>query len=225
MNNTSNEKFYEILGLLPESLNAEPASPRDLIQTVAQHLIQPERFAAADYRAYDLNNVLAYLRKSHVYYLDKKLPEIDQNMHHLHQIFPKERLFHILNAFFQQYKTLLIEHIDHEENTVFNYVDYLLTYRQLPSEQELKTFLLGNTSLSGFLDSHTDTENDLTAMRQLLGDSDQYKQLHPISLLLNQIASLENHLNIHARIEDEVFIPKAMELEDQLNKKHKSTST
>jgi len=217
MNNTINTSYYEILGVLPEQLNAEHPSRRHLIETVAQHLVQPERFSAAEYVSFDLNNILSYLRKSHVYYLEKKLPEINQNMHHLDQLFPGERLFHILNAFFQQYQTLLIEHIEHEETTVFNYVDYLLKYRHLPSPDELNKFLLGNTSLNDFLANHTDTENDLSAMRQLLGSADQYKQLHPISLLLNQIASLENHLNIHARIEDEVFIPKAMELEEKLH--------
>ncbi len=216
MKNFSYDKAREVVGFVPDALQVKNSNAQQLITTVSHHLLQPESFSAKDYASKDLASILLYLRKSHVFYLDKKLPEIDQNIHHLHALYPNEQLFNILKAFFQDYQELLAQHIEEEESTIFNYIDYLVRYDQRPSEQELNMFLLGCTSLEKFIQTHSDTEKDLTVMRQLLGSSEQYKQLHPISLLLHQMATLENHLHIHARIEDEVLIPKALELEAKL---------
>lgn len=204
--NSSKHEFW--------NYNTENDSDFTLGERIAQDVQRPEFFNAKDYLNEELSDVLIYLKESHTYYRSKKLPEIEQQMLHLHSKFPEFRLFKILYLFFQDYKKHLIEHIEREEKTVFSYVELLLR-SQKPTDKERILLLQGSPSLNDFLEEHTDTEQDLSAMRKILNSDASYKQLHPISMLLHQLSNLENHLNIHARIEDEVFVPKALDLEKE----------
>lgn len=188
---------------------------RVLTDRLSEEIVKPELFNPSNYAEQPLHVILEYLRESHRYYLSKKLPEIEQQLFHLYAKFPEYRLFKVLYLFFQDYKVHLIKHIDSEERTVFTYVDLLLKAKQ-PSKEERMILLQGSPSLNHFIQEHHDTEKDLTAMRKILKSDDTYQQLHPTSMLLHQLSSLENHLNIHARLEDEVFVPKALELEKSI---------
>tara|TARA_B100000508_G_scaffold140085_1_gene139997 strand:+ start:91252 stop:91914 length:663 start_codon:yes stop_codon:yes gene_type:complete len=211
----SNEEIKSILGFfsidkieLPEAM--------ELAQSVVEDIKRPELFEARKYDKFSTEMILKYLRSSHEVYLSKKLPEIEQQLIHVHNKFPEYRLFHILYLFFKDYKNHLTSHIEHEENTVFRYIEYLLKANKEVSIVESIQILQGSPSLNHFLDEHTDTEQDLTAMRKVLNSDVEYKQLHPISMLLNQLSILENNLKVHAKLEDEVLLPKALELEAKL---------
>lgn len=204
-----------------EPLNYNPGNDRSkrisssLSERIAHDIQRPSFFDPKEYEKEELSTILDHLKKSHTYYLSKKLPEIEQQMMHLYSKFPEYRLFKVLYLFFQDYKGHLIDHIEQEEKTVFTYVSALLRSEK-PSNEERMLLLQGSPSLNDFLEEHTDTEQDLSAMRKILKSDASYKQLHPISMLLHQLSSLENHLNIHARIEDEVFVPKALTLEKEI---------
>ncbi len=214
LNINSSDDLEKIIGFIPDTATSNKLT-LSLYQQVAEDLRRPLLFKIEQYSSFELKDVLSYLKMSHEFYLSKKLPEIEQQLTHVYTKFSEYKLFRILHMFFQEYKTHLVEHIEREENTIFKYVDLLLSTNCAPSEEHRFYFLQGSPSLNHFLANHSDTEQDLSAMRKVLKSENNYKQLHPISMLLNQLASLENHLNIHARIEDEVFVPKVLKLEKE----------
>jgi regulator of cell morphogenesis and NO signaling len=205
----------KIIGFVPEQ-GTNNSNTKLIFDQIAEDLKRPSLFNAENYSSFELKAVLSYLRMSHEFYLSKKIPEIEQQLVHIYNKFPEYKLFRLLYLFFKDYKSHLVEHIEQEESTVLKYVNYLVNKPSSCSIVERMLILQGSPSLNHFLDSHNDTEQDLSAMRKVLRSEEKYKQLHPISMLLNQLAALENHLNIHARIEDEVFVPKALELEKEL---------
>ena len=211
------DDIEKIIGFTPEKRTSNKKH-QQLFNLIAEDLEKSSLFNPENYSSFELKDVLSYLRMSHKYYLSKKLPEIEQQLLHVYNKFPDYKLFRILYLFFKEYKSHLIEHIDKEENTVFKYVDHLLGNPKNSAPEERLYLLQGSPSLNHFLANHTDTEQDLSAMRKVLQNDEDYRQLHPISMLLNQLATLENHLNIHARIEDEVFVPMALKLEQELLK-------
>ncbi len=214
LNMNSSDNLEKIIGFIPDTTTSNKLS-LSLYQQVAEDLKRPSLFKIENYSSFELKDVLSYLTMSHEFYLSKKLPEIEQQLVHIYSKFPEYKLFRVLYLFFQEYKSHLIEHIEQEENTVFKYVNGLINKPVDNSMEGRMLILQGSPSLNHFLTNHKDTEQDLSAMRKVLKSEDSYRQLHPISMLLSQLASLENHLSIHARIEDEVFVPKALELERQ----------
>lgn len=168
-----------------------------------------------------LNELLSYLKKSHVFYLQKKLPEIEQTSI---QVFKKYNDSHPLLAymcmFFSEYKKHLIKHIAYEEKKLFPYISKLLKadFENWSVENTLN--LLNEFSTREFLSQHSNVEDELTEVRKvILNSTAQSKTPLPYNVLINQLHYFEIELTKHAIIEDEVLIPKVIELEAHLLKK------
>ena len=72
-------------------------------------------------------------------------------------------------------------------------------------------------NIAKFEEAHHDTEEDLSAVRNVI---EQYTAAQTneslYRVLLHQLQTLEQDLAVHALTEDEVLIPKALELEQKL---------
>ena len=158
--------------------------------------------------------IIDYLKKTHKYYLNKRLLEIEQS---ITVTYSNEALKNLLQQFFLQMKEDLINHIREEEGTLFPYINTL--YKAFNAEEKL-TFSdkLKNYSLELFEASHNDEveNNILEVKRYIIESSASVVELSPYRVLLSQLDSFEQELRIHALVEDEILIPKARVLEMEL---------
>lgn len=186
------------------------------VEVLIKNYADPECFAAEDFASFSLEAVLEYLRRTHVLYVYKRLPEIAQSIHILQTGYDEpDILLQALDVFFKHYSKHLIEHIETEENSLFLYVDKLIKLR---SQGELICRDCIQTGiLSQFDHDHDDTELDLRHVRGVLRSFlPTAENQTPYRILMNRLRNFELDLHVHSRIEEEVLIPKAEELEKEL---------
>ncbi len=160
--------------------------------------------------------IVDYLRKTHQYYLNKKMMEIEQNIHLLLHNYPVAHpLLIILDQFYKDYKDHLSNHIQFEEAVL---LPYILHLEKVEAGTENWTGFKADFTLNMFLEQHHDTEEDLQKVREAIlhysppsGNQSLYR------ILVSQLQVFEKDLAVHALIEDEVLLPRAIALEKKLS--------
>lgn len=178
-------------------------------------------FPQKQLQKYPVQNILKYLRNTHYYYIEKKLPELELLLQETIRVcYRDEKTIQLITSFFSGYKEQLTRHIEKEEKEVFPYV-YWLETMQLGREIDKE---LGqnftNYSIKKYKNTHDDVEEKLHDLQNLIikylpKPSDMYA----CNKLLFEIFILENDLNDHSRIEEKVMIPKALSMEKDLTEK------
>jgi len=173
-------------------------------------------FPSEELKKFPIAAIIHYLRETHTFYLDKKIPEIELSFTGLSKnySFSHPQLL-ILANLFMDYKKDLIEHVEFEEYIFFPYILELLKVKN--HKKELKAYGLDKYSIALFIQEHHHEEAVLTSIRASI--EKKFKKTYtplPFKVFLNQIKSLEKDLLIHARIEDEVLLPMALLLEKEV---------
>lgn len=157
-------------------------------------------------RGASIKELLIYLSLTHTYYLNKKLPEIEQSLFHIlnKQAFLETDLIY-LSVFFNKYRHQLEGHIRYEEEVFFPYVQRLLNDNTLVCDIKHQVNL--------FMSQHTPIEEELEIVIQLMKNR-LMKQPNILSfnVLLTQIDTLALDLRLHAIIEEQVLVPKVKAL-------------
>ncbi len=165
--------------------------------------------------------LLDYLKKSHQFYLFKKLPEMELTALEVFKQYNQSHpLLSYLCVFFNSYKKQLVDHINFEEKKLFPYISSLIRIdsENAPAGQILS--VLEQFSAREFISKHSNIESELQDVRKsILNYSDSGNTPLPFKIFLNQLHYFEQDLNRHAIIEDEILIPKVIELEAHLLKK------
>ena len=185
------------------------------------HTFEDEKtFSENDYQKFSLEVIIDYIRKTHNYYLAKKLCEIEQSIGILLKDYSGSHpLLHILNNFFSEYTRDLTSHISVEEKQLLPYITCLLKFEKGEIEEEKYFTATKNYSLKTFVESHHDTEQDLSNVRKaILNYQPPTTNQTPYRILITQLHAFEIDLSVHALIEDKVLIPRALQLEEKLNK-------
>jgi regulator of cell morphogenesis and NO signaling len=176
-------------------------------------------FSAKDFDAFPIEMIVDYIQRTHLWYFEKKLPEIEQSIHLLSSYYESHHpILAALQNFFHRYLRDLTEHISAEEKQLLPYIDLLGKAAQGPAH--FSEFLLARRdySIDHFLREHHDTEDELKDIRRtirLYEPPSTNESLYRI--LLTQLQVFEQDLSVHAHIEEEVLIPKARALEKELN--------
>lgn len=192
---------------------------REFIYVLLQSFEDLSAFSASDYQGFSLPTIVDYIRRTHRYYLSKKLLEIEQSIDILLKDYEGGHpLLSILGTFYQDYKKELTQHIKMEEAHVLPYIDILIKLDiegAFPTHPRLQS---KKCSLKSFVESHHDTEEDLSQVRNtILQYQPPITNQTPYRILLTQLQMFERDLAVHALIEDHVLIPRALELEQRLN--------
>ena len=175
----------------------------------------PEEFTVTNFDRFSLHVIIDYVRKTHQYYLFKKLPEIEQSIHLLISAYPLAHpLLVVLHNFFADYQRDLTRHIEIEEKHLLPHITSLLLLQQtsgvVPGTES-------SYSIRRFFEQHHDTERDLREVREAMIQYDPPATNQTLyRILLSQLQVLEKDLAIHAIIEDKVLVPRAIELEKKL---------
>lgn len=170
-----------------------------------------QSFQSQKFHRFSLAVIVDYLRKTHSYYLNKKLLEIEQSIHLLVNAYPQAHpLLLLLRNFYTDYKGHLIMHIETEERDLLPYILQL----ELKERGENVKIVPSSITVLQFVNHHHDTERDLEEVRNAIlhysppvGNQTLYR------ILLSQLEVFEKDLAVHALMEDEVLLPRAMELE------------
>ncbi len=187
----------------------------DFFLVILNAFHDPQYFPKQHLQSFPASMLIHYLNKSHDYYLEKKIPEIEHLIDKLTEVdgIDKET-FLLLKNFFREYKEELTSHIRKEEERVYPYVLELeqAIEGRTPSESLIRQ--MNAYSINDYEDEHDDVEDKLYDLKNILikyvptgrSDVNSYKILHELFLL-------ESDLNDHSRIEDLILVPKVEAME------------
>ncbi len=172
---------------------------------------------------FSVSLITDYLGKTHSYYLDIKIPEIEKLINRMiNESYKNNKHAGLLKSYFRKYKDELLIHIRREDELVFPYsIKTEIAY--LSRNKNEKYNLPPEYSIKKYLSEHDDIESKLFDLKNII-----IKYLHPsanpslCSQVISELFRLEKDLNDHSRIEDKVLIPKLMYMENELyNRKNK----
>jgi regulator of cell morphogenesis and NO signaling len=220
-----NNDFYPQVMQRYQAQAPSPGEPTEFILALLR-VFEEKVFNARDFDSFSVELIVDYIQRTHVYYLEKKLPEIEQSILLLSGHYDsKHPILTALQSFFHRYVKDLSEHIRAEESLLLPYINTLCEARLAPLGFSRLLLLHREYSVERFLSSHHDTEDELKDIRQtirLYEPPVTNESLYRI--LLTQLQVFEQDLCIHAYIEEEVLIPKALKLEQTLNENLQSRS-
>lgn len=213
-----NSDFY------PQVMQRYPTQPlqagehTDFI-TALLRVFEEKVFNAREFDAFPIPLIVDYIQRTHIYYLEKKLPEIEQSIVLLSGHYESQHPILIaLRNFFHHYVKDLSEHIHAEETTLLPYLGVLQEANKDAAGFSRFLVVRGEYSIDRFISEHHDTEDELKDIRQtirLYEPPATNESLYRI--LLSQLQAFEQDLCVHAHIEEEVLIPKAQAMEKALN--------
>ena len=151
---------------------------------------------------------LRYLKNSHSYFLERRLPNIRRK---LELVFPEtdKALQTVVLDFFDNYTKEVLEHMRYEDDVVFPYVYSLI------DKDANKQY-----SINIFEERHNDIEGKINDLKQILlkyvpGTTDQMLMVN----VLTELYMSEEELEAHNFIEDNLVIPRVKEIEKERKKK------
>jgi regulator of cell morphogenesis and NO signaling len=196
-------------GSIEEACINNSANPDFVIQ-ILNTFDEQGYFPKEELWNFPLGYILKYLRKTHDYYLNKRLPEIEQSLHFFKEQFAGDNAIHLILAkLFSDYKKDLSEHIQNEEEILFPYIDELLK-GNIPLNMRAY-------SIETIISEHEDVEEALEQIRNIIVKySKTAEDILPFRIFLHQLNVFENDLCKHALVEGQILLPQAFELEKKI---------
>lgn len=188
----------------------------DFFLAIVNAYNDPEYFPEKELRAFSSNLIVDYLKKSHQYFISSSLPKIETYLDKLVLGSESDDL-KIIRTFYNKYKEELIEHIKDEEDNTFPYVLELQSIQENNADNIPEH--IRNYSIQSFEKEHTNVDEKLYDLKNII-----IKFLKPdysdktCNEFLFQLFQFERDLTDHARIEDQILVPKVMDIESTIKK-------
>ena len=213
-----NSDFYPQVMQRYKTQQVTDGEQTEFIATLLR-VFEEKLFNAREFDSFPLGMIVDYIQRTHIYYLDKKLPEIEQNILLLSGHYESGHpILTALRNFFHRYVQDLSEHIRAEEARLLPYIQLLREAEASPSDFSRFLIARRDYSIDRFLSEHHDTEDELKDIRQTIRLYEPPKDNESLyRILLMQLQVFEQDLCVHAHIEEEVLIPKARRLEKDFN--------
>lgn len=168
------------------------------------------RFSFKELETYPIELLTEYLKHSHHIFIKEKLPFI---VHLAKQWDGNAELKTLLPEFVEDF----IRHIYEEEDSTFRYIHLLSLINQGKEPAPYSKLLaFKNFSLKSEFAHHKE-EDELEAIRGLM-DTLSGNCLHS-RVIISEIKSFDREMVYHAQIENNIFFPKALALEKEVNQK------
>lgn len=173
------------------------------------------RFSFAELKKYPIALLTECLKHAHHVFIKDKLPYI---VHLVRQWDRDEGLKHLLSEFVEDF----IKHIYEEEDTTFKYIELLTQVKKGSAKAPYLLMMdFQNYSLEKEFEDHQD-EDEFGAIRTLMS-SFEPETLHD-RVLMHEIKAFDREMIYHAEIENNIFFPRAIELEASVQKRIKTLS-
>ncbi len=175
----------------------------------------PDRFEASDFTKHSIGVILNYLRQTHKLYLNRSLAELEYAAATLAAKEPElSHVQEIVQEFFGRFKQSLETHIQEEEQHLFPYIDYL---SKITGNGDKGQFTSSNRLMDFMLHHDDELEAAMSDMvNQLSKMPATYQSSFAYRMLLTRFSIFELDLRIHGKMEDEVLVPMALQLEQQV---------
>lgn len=159
--------------------------------------------------------MVEYLKHAHYIFVKKRMPYVAQLIDGVKDVdFRYKSLSNDLKSIFPLFVEDFIEHIYEEEDTFFSYVSQLSRFLKddVPSSEVF--YLMEKYSVREFALDHEVHDNEMEGFRKFTSDYTYCDEadLH-IKVLYTELERLEKDLILHAKIENEILFPKALQLE------------
>jgi regulator of cell morphogenesis and NO signaling len=210
-------RFYEYSELTLEQVCQQKGLKTE---QVVKELESPTLLLEADLPliTYPVDLIIEYLKHSHFIFIKHKLPYIARlvesfKANHEEYLSVERDMKMVFPLFVEDF----IEHIYEEEDTLFSYIKILDRASKGDYNSSRLYYLLEKNSVRKFAMDHECHDDEMEGMRRITKD---YKitsatPLH-IKVMYNELKAFEKSLMTHARIENEILFPKAMNLENKV---------
>lgn len=147
----------------------------------------------------DMRGIMRYLHNSHSYYLDYEMVTLGESIDKV-TASCDDRQKDIIKRFFAEYKEEVISHFEYEEQTLFPYIESMLSGKRRK-----------NYSIGRFEKNHSNIDEKLNDLKNIVMKYLPAGKCDAIlcSYLLIHIYSLEQDLDRHTSIENNVLVPMA----------------
>ncbi len=165
------------------------------------------RLSFNEIKSYPIDLLVEYLKHSHHLFIKDKLPFI---IHLAENCEEKQEIQKLLPEFVEDF----IRHIYDEEDSVFKYVQILdKSSKGVISNPISQLLPFGNFSLAHEFEHHRE-DDEMRAIRSLI-EAFEPKSLKE-RVLVQEVKAFDREMLYHAAIENEIFFPKALKLEEEV---------
>lgn len=171
---------------------------------------------------FSLELIIDYLRRTHDFYLDVKIPEIGDL---IDKMIKKSDKIHkgaldLIKKFFEEYHEELKSHIKREEDVVYPYIlelEKLYFLSSKISKEEIKRHR--KYSIDDYEDEHDNITEKVFDLKSIiikyLPPQDDYRISYKI---LAQLDNLEQDIDDHSIMEDRILVPKVRNIEKEIDR-------
>ncbi|HVN49485.1 MAG TPA: LuxR C-terminal-related transcriptional regulator [Bacteroidota bacterium] len=169
-------------------------------------------------QAFNVLMIVAYLQKTHKYYIETEVPLIERLLREFiqHHSADKKNLT-LIKTFFLEYKKELLAHLDREETTTFPYIKqvYHLFHERHATREERKA--LSRYSMKVYEEEHSDIDAKLYDLKNILIKYVHGDEMHEVyNEIIFELFRLEKDIQDHTRIENTILMPLVGEMESEL---------
>ncbi|WP_339711034.1 hemerythrin domain-containing protein [Cyclobacterium amurskyense] len=161
--------------------------------------------------------LVGYLKKKHRYFIRQALPFLTSMVEGIEMEKSQKSLITDLRLMFPLFVDDFIHHIHEEEDTLFERIAYLheIENGSIPLNEAIKVFAL--PSIQRMAAEHDAHDDEMKGIRKLTNDYLISKDASiSVRVLYLELQKLESELMIHAKIENDLLFPKAVELEREV---------
>lgn len=150
--------------------------------------------------------VIKFLRNSHSYFLDYRLPSIQRKLTEVISDAPEEVIF-VTKKYFDEYVSEVYHHMRYEDEVVFPYVEKLIQGELDPKY-----------SIEIFEQRHDQVELKMLELKNIFIKYYTMKPNYEVNNILHELFSCGDELRDHNDVEDYLFIPTVKSIEKELRK-------
>lgn len=154
-----------------------------------------------------LPSIMNYLKHAHSYFLEFNLPTIRRKLIEAIDCSTGNNLAMLIIKFYDEYVGEVRAHMEHENKTVFAYVEDLL-----------RGELSYNYTISVFAEKHNSIEFKLQELKDILIRYYPQRENNLLNATLFDIINCEQDLLLHRMVEDKLFVPAVMRLEEKIKR-------
>lgn len=163
-----------------------------------------------------LPSIIDYLKRAHIYFLNFNLPTIRRKLIEAIDCSGSDNVAMLIIKFYDEYVTEVRAHMEHENETVFTYVENLI-----------KGEMVTDYTISDFAEKHNDIEYKLQELKDIIIRYYPQRENNLLNSALFDIINCEQDLMLHRMVEDKLFVPAVARLEEKIERgetlKSKST--
>ena len=204
------ERFEIELGLQDKTIEdicKEYSISTNLFLTIANlHSNKNTSISESAFTNSEIENTIKYLKNEHSYYSGEIFIEISESINSLSELQSEPETL-MLKQYFNNYKNEVQKHFNYENDIVFPYISKLLLINSKTDSFDIKQYK----------ELHDNIEEKLYDLRKLLIQYIPSKNDVKIRRkILVALSKLENDIKVHTKIEEEIIMPFAENLEKRI---------